>query len=176
MTPTLPIFDLLRVIFTAVLFMTENITHPQQRAFLAAYAEIGNVTRTAAIAGISREAHYDWKAEDEDYARAFERARLRAVDTFEDEARRRAVDGYDQPQFYPGEPCGQVRKYSDTLLALLLKGAKPRVYRENVSAEISGPEGKPLAVEVDLSGLTEDELTHLRQLAQKAAQSGADRS
>lgn len=156
--------------------MTDNITHPQKRAFLAAYSELGNVTRAAAIAGISREAHYDWKAEDEDYARAFARAKLWAGDALEDEARRRAVEGVDEPKFFMGRVCGNVRKYSDTLLVLLLKGAKPRIYRENVSAEISGPEGKPIPVEVDLSGLTEDELIQLRQLAQKAAQSGADRS
>lgn len=155
--------------------MTENITHPQKRAFLAAYAEIGNVTRAAALAGISREAHYDWKAEDEDYARAFERAKLLAGDALVDEMRRRGVDGVDEPKFFMGRVCGHVKKYSDTLLLALVKVAKPE-FRDHGRLEVSGPEGKPLQVEVDLSGLTEDDLTQLKQLAQKAAQSGTDRS
>jgi hypothetical protein len=79
------------------------LKHPQKRAFLAAYAELGNVTRAAAIAGITRESHYDWKAADRIYAAEFERARERAGDALEDECRRRACEGWDQPVFHQGK-------------------------------------------------------------------------
>lgn len=50
----------------------------------------------------------------------------------EDEAVRRAYVGVEEPLFYQGKQCGTVRKYSDTLLIFLLKGAKPAKYRERV--------------------------------------------
>ena len=48
--------------------------------------------------------------------------------------------------YYKGEVVGTIRKYSDTLLIFLLKGALPEVYRERY--EISGG-NKPLRVESD---------------------------
>ena len=49
----------------------------------------------------------------------------------EREARRRAVEGVEEPVgFYKGEPSAYVRKYSDTLLIFLMKGARPDKYRD----------------------------------------------
>lgn len=121
---------------------------PKKRAFLAAYAECGNVTRAAEIAGVSRRSHVDWM-KDESYAEAFRAAEEHAADRLEQEARRRAIEGVDEPIFYKGERCGVVRKYSDTLLIFLLKGARPEKYRENVRQEISGPDGEPLTIQID---------------------------
>lgn len=54
------------------------------------------------------------------------------ADSLEDEAVRRARDGYDKPVYQQGQCVGQVRKYSDTLMVFLLKGARPKKYRDNV--------------------------------------------
>lgn len=49
------------------------------------------------------------------------------------EARSRAVDGWKEPMFYKGELQGYVRRKSDRLLELLMRGHLPEVYRDNVN-------------------------------------------
>lgn len=105
---------------------------------LAALAETGNISRAAEAAGIDRKTHYRWCAEPE-YAALAEDAMEQAADKLEEEARRRAHDGVDEPVFYQGEVCGTVRKYSDTLLIFLLKGAKPDKFRERSSVVVEDP-------------------------------------
>jgi hypothetical protein len=51
------------------------------------------------------------------------------VDRLEDEAHRRAVEGYNpRPVYHKGKKVGEIREYSDSLLALLLKSRRPEVY------------------------------------------------
>ena len=52
------------------------------------------------------------------------------TDVIEQEARRRAVDGYDRPVFQGGKLVGVVRVYSDQLTAMLLRGRRPQIYRD----------------------------------------------
>lgn len=115
----------------------ENLQH-KKRAFLVAYSECGNVTKAAEASGISRQSHYDWLATDPEYAEAFRHADDAAGDRLEAEARRRAVEGVDEPVYHKGEVVGYIRKYSDTLLIFLLKGAKPDKYAERSKAQITG--------------------------------------
>ena len=162
--------------------MFESITHPQKRAFLAAYSECGMVSRAAAIAGISRESHYDWRANDPDYADAFELARERAGDAAEDEARLRGQLGVEEYVLYQGEmvliPTGEVdadgnvvnmplkrRKVSDKLLAMILAAHKPAYRTKHVehSGTVKHRHG------IDLSKLTEEELTLLERIADKTS-------
>ena len=127
---------------------------PKKRAFLAAYAECGNVTHAAELAGVSRRSHVDWM-KDPAYVEAFRAAEDQAADKLEKEARRRAIEGLERIKFgRNGEPLvnphtGQpytAREYSDTLLIFLLKGIRPEKYRENVRQEITGKDGSPLGV------------------------------
>lgn len=111
--------------------MFDEIQHGKKRAFLAAFAETGNITRAAEAAEIDRTSHYVWLKDDAEYAAAFEDAREASVDALEAEARRRAVEGVAEPVgWYQGKPGGVVKRYSDTLLIFLLKGAKPEVYKD----------------------------------------------
>ena len=112
--------------------MSDNGLTANQRAFLAAYAEVGTVTAAAEAAQINRKQHQRWMHGEGGYQEAFAAAKERAIDRLEEEARRRAVDGVPEPVFYKGEAVGAVRKYSDTLLIFLLKGALPNKYRDNV--------------------------------------------
>lgn len=43
-----------------------------------------------------------------------------------------------------GNVSGEKTTFSDSLLTLALKSRKPNAYRENVKAEVSGPNGAPL--------------------------------
>ena len=113
-------------------------TPEKKRRFLAKYKEIGNITKAAEYAGIHPTTHHKRWMKKPDYVKQFEAAKLEAIDNLEAEAYRRAHDGVDEPVFYRGEEVGAVRKYSDTLLIFLLKGANPAKYREryDVSAKV----------------------------------------
>ncbi len=171
-----------------------DLTNPRRAAFLSAYSQVGNVSAAARIAGCSRTQHYVWLHEDPEYETAFRVAHEEAVDLLEAEARRRAFEGVEEPVVYQGALSylpltrnGQVvldkarqpvlsdtpltiRRYSDTLLIFLLKGARPVKY-----AKFEGEPADPAATllarrgELDLTKLTDDELAILRALREKAA-------
>lgn len=114
----------------------KNTDKVKQAAFLAAYAEVGNVTQAAEISKVARRNHYNWLS-DPEYAEAFQAAEQQACDRLEQEARRRAVEGVEEPVFHRGEKCGVVRKYSDTLLIFLLKGAMPEKYKDRHAHDVN---------------------------------------
>lgn len=129
----------------------------KKKAFLAAYAEVGTITRAAELAGISRQTHYDWLESDPNYPEMFKEADKQACDRLEQEARRRAVQGVSKPVFYKGEECGVVQEYSDTLLIFLLKGALPDKYKDRVQQEVTN---------IDVPG-GKDAVNSLRELKKK---------
>ena len=56
-----------------------------------------------------------------------------------DEIHRRAVDGVAEPIYSAsGKYCGEKIKYSDTLLAMLVKGDNPEVYGDKIKVESTG--------------------------------------
>ena len=110
--------------------MVGKLGHPKKAAFLAAYAECGIVSKACKLAEVGRATHYVWINEDDEYKTAFEEAHRIAIEAMECEARRRAMEGWLEPVFYQGEECGYVRKFSDTLLIFMMKGAMPEKYRE----------------------------------------------
>lgn len=119
--------------------MTYNSLTPEKRAqFLALLAECGNVTRAAEEAELSRVYLYQAKREDESFAAEWEEAARVGAARLEDEARKRAVEGWEEPVWHKGEMCGTVRKFSDTLLICLLKAHHPDKYRENIKQTVEG--------------------------------------
>lgn len=88
------------------------------------------MSRACELSGLSRKSAYDHRREDEEFAADWEDALDVSMDLLEEEARRRALEGVEEPVFYQGESCGLVRKYSDTLLIFLLKGGRPEKFRE----------------------------------------------
>jgi hypothetical protein len=120
--------------------------HPKKQAFLGTLAEVGNISQAAELVGINRSAHYDWMRDDPDYPALYEAAMEQAADRLEQEARRRAVEGVEDPIYYQGKKVGTVKKYSDSLLIFLLKGARPGKYAERFDQRISGPGGGPLQI------------------------------
>lgn len=117
----------------------------------------GNVSRACAAIGVARQRVYEIRAKDEQFAQLWDEAIEHGTDELEEEARRRAFAGVDEPVFYQGEECGTVRKYSDTLLIFLLKGRRPDKYRENVRTEHTGKDGGPIRI-CKAEDLTDDEL------------------
>ena len=137
--------------------MTEHIRTAKkrppawQKAFLAALQESGNVRLACAAAQVSRGTVYQRRSDDVVFTTAWDTALDAAADLLEAEARRRAHDGWDEPVFGSlgsGQGSGEIgtmRKYSDTLLIFLLKGARPEKYRERSDIKVSGEIAKVYA-------------------------------
>lgn len=134
----------------------------KQAKFLGAYSAVGNIHAAAKLSGVDRGTHYGWLRNDPTYRERFEEAKAEAVEVLEEEARRRAVVGVEEPVgWHQGRAGGVVRKYSDTLLIFLLKGANPEKYRERIETRHTGG--------IDLGKMTEE------QLAERAAALGISR-
>lgn len=104
--------------------------------FLTVFPDEGTVTHAAGRVGIDRATHYRWLHDDVDYARAFADAEIQANDNMEREARRRAIEGTEEPVYQGGKLIGHIRKYSDTLLIFMMKAAMPGKYRERVDVTL----------------------------------------
>jgi hypothetical protein len=109
-----------------------KLTPERKAKFVDALVEFGLVTRAAEIAGISRWSAYQHRAKDSDFAAAWDDAREQFCEALEDEARRRAMDGIEEPVYYQGRQVGTQRVYSDKLLALLLRAARPSKYGRRI--------------------------------------------
>jgi hypothetical protein len=92
---------------------------------LAALAATGNVRLSAQAAGVSRETCYKARDRSERFQVQWAEALDEAADILEAEARRRAVEGWDEPVYQKGELVGVVRKFSDTLLITLMRADRP---------------------------------------------------
>lgn len=104
----------------------------RQEQFLKALAETGSVATSAALAGTSRTRVCELRKADQEFAGAWEDAEEIAADRLEGEARRRAVEGVEEPLVSAGklvrDENGQpitVTRYSDNLLLALLKAHRP---------------------------------------------------
>lgn len=116
-------------------------TDTELQTYLDALAEHGNVTKAARAAGMRLKTVLQYRKADEQFAEAEELAQQEAADALEWAARERAVNGVEEPVWYKGECVGTVIRYSDSLMTLLLKGAKPDKYADRSKAEISNPDG-----------------------------------
>lgn len=137
--------------------------------FLVALAELPVITHACKAAGIERSTAWRAREADEDFAKAWDDAMEQGVDKAEQEAFRRAVVGFEEPvidkgrlayryeryeaedgteQYRPvldenGQPVPlTVRKHSDALLALYLKGRRKKVYADRT--ELTGADGGAL--------------------------------
>lgn len=167
--------------------------------FLAAYAQCGNLTQAAKLAGINRDSHYKW-LQDPGYERDFAIAHSEACEWLEAEARRRAVQGTEEPLSHQGriqykpqlnedgsikrneeghvlwtDTPEAVRKYSDVLLIFLMKGAMPHKYRDNFKGEVKDLAAAAVRGADVFQELTDEELDNLEKLSRAAAERRRDR-
>jgi hypothetical protein len=131
--------------------------------FLKLLEETGNVSEAAKQARLGRTYLYKHRRLDPRFAVKWDRAMEIGADALESEARRRAVDGIEEPVFYKGAQCGTARKYSDILLIFLLKGLKPDKYADR--KQVSGHDGGALQVEQQQKAIVIDSLPHDMMLA-----------
>lgn len=98
--------------------------------FLYELARGKSPTKAAEAVGVAWGTVYRWKADDPEFAQRWAEAMQQANDRLEDEALRRAVEGYNpRPVFdREGNKVCEIRDYSDTLLMQRLRGRMPEVY------------------------------------------------
>jgi hypothetical protein len=144
----------------------------QQHAFLTNLGRGCTVSEAAAAARMSSSAFYALRKRDADFAEAWRLALEDSADLLEREAWRRAVDGREEPIVHQGQFTPEwerdergnvlvvddkpvqarnadgslkyltVRKPSDSLLALLLKGRRKDVFSDRT--ELTGANGGPV--------------------------------
>lgn len=111
-------------------------------AFLAHLAECGILSQAAEAAGVDRATVWRRRQDDAEFSTACDQAIDMAADKLEAEARRRALEGVEEPVYQGGQLIGTKTVYSDSLLALLLKGRRKRVFAERI--EQTGADGGPV--------------------------------
>jgi hypothetical protein len=110
----------------------------------------GSIVRSAEAAKVDKSMHYRWLKQSEKYADDFKAAFNEFADVFEGEAIRRANEGVLEPVFYQGVACGAVRRYDSGLMQMMLPRFKPE-YRRQISAEVTGKNGKPIESSITVS-------------------------
>lgn len=123
-----------------------NRTNHTRAKFLEHLAETCNVSKSCEFSGLARQTAYEWKQADPEFSADWEKALTIGADKLEEEAIRRAYEGYDSPVYQGGKLVGIVREYSDTLMCLLLKGRKRTVFGDKT--EVSGPGGAPIQAQI----------------------------
>ena len=154
-------------------------------AFLASLRTMPVVAQACDAVGIERSTAYRARTADETFASAWDEAMEDGVDKAEQEAFRRGMVGFEEPVIDKGrlayryerytdeegaehyrpllDDNGQpvpltVRKHSDALMSLILKGRRKKVYSDRT--ELTGPDGAPMQV---------DETTRSARVAQLLA-------
>lgn len=142
-------------------------TDRARETFLAALAKSGNVTAAAKAATIGRRSAHEWRTADPAFAAAWDEALETATDALEAEARRRGHLGWLEPVYQGGKKVGEVRRYSDRMLELLLKGHRPQFRDREIT--LKGPGGGPIPVQasLDLSALSSEDLRALAAMAKR---------
>lgn len=124
-------------------------------AFLETLRRTANVSDAARAAGIDRKTAYNWRRDDTLFCDQWKQALEEAADVLEAEARRRAIEGYDEPLIHGGrlicdaEGRPVIRKrYSDGLLRMLLRAHRPAQYRDE-RMQRDEPVPAPILIEGD---------------------------
>jgi hypothetical protein len=157
-------------------------------AFLAALRELPVIKHACVAVGIDRTTAWRTRKSDEAFAEAWDAAMEEGIDRAEAEAFRRAVVGFEEPVIDRGrlayryeryldddgaehyrlllDDQGQpipltVRKHSDALLGLVLKGRRKSVYAER--KELTGADGAalPAAQVIIATGVPSDDFGDL---------------
>ncbi len=107
-----------------------------RQCFLSMLSRTGNTSKACQTSGLTRRQVMALRERDAAFDRAYDDAMNDAADLLEAEAWRRALEGTTQPVFRAGQPvtgpAGEpvvVRRYSDPLLVLLLRGCRPEKFQ-----------------------------------------------
>jgi hypothetical protein len=117
-----------------------KLTDTAKEAAIRAMEKTGNAAAAAMAAGISLSTYYGKvgtteERSDPEFREAIHLAKERYILSLEEEAYRRAVEGWDEDKLGAGGVMYSVRKFSDPLLIHLLKKKAPKVHGDKVEVE-----------------------------------------
>ena len=115
-----------------------KFTPARQTKFLDQLTEFGVIGLACKAASIDRSTILAYRAEDPQFARAFDDAMELHLDKCEHEAYIRGVVGWLEPVFFQGHQTGVVRKFSDQLLMFRLKGRRRKIFGDKTELKIKG--------------------------------------
>jgi hypothetical protein len=112
------------------------VEHVRER-FLELLANGWTVRAASKATGHNFGTWYELRREDEDFAKAWAEAWEQGTQAIEEEAFRRAVEGYDETTTDgDGNVLRIVRRYDSALLQTLLRGRRPEMYGQSVRGVI----------------------------------------
>lgn len=117
--------------------MPRTVRTPEKRAaFLENLAKGISIGGSANLAGFGRRTAFEWRDDDPEFAADWDVAVEAGTDLYEDELRRRAMVGVDDPKYPKLDDEGNIigytaKRYSDTLLAMALNGRRPEKYKNH---------------------------------------------
>jgi hypothetical protein len=85
-----------------------KFTGQAKERFIEVLRDTCNVSEASRAIGVSRCYAYQYKSEHPDFANLWDETEQEAVDAVELEARRRGVEGWEEPVFYKGVQCGTI--------------------------------------------------------------------
>lgn len=104
---------------------TAKFNPTTRKLFVDKLRASGSVFHACTASGLKRRTVYDWKQRSKDFAaewdEAFQDAQLRLRCELEQTIWDKAVNGWLEPVFFEGKPCGAVRKFSPSLIIFALK-------------------------------------------------------
>jgi len=105
--------------------------------YLRVLAETGSDRKARKVCNVGPTEVRKFLAESEAFAVAVADSRAEYADRLEEEADRRAREGWDENVYQMGALVGTVRKYDGRLMEKLLEGARPEKYRPNAGGSSS---------------------------------------
>lgn len=133
---------------------TQQQEQAQKQRYLKAIARIGTLTGGCRAAKVSPHTVYAWREHDDAFKLAEHEAREECADQIEASVIRRA------------------KNRSDTLAIFMLKAMRPEKYRDRQWIEHSGPEGEPIAIDVEHRSALSSRIASLVTRAGTASMAG----
>lgn len=123
-----------------------EVTEAEREGFLRYVRDHPEASIREAAEAVGRK-RWEFRAllAEEEFEAAYVEARGRDPEAIRAEIRRRAIDGVEEPVFHGGVIVGQVRRYSDSLLAKMAEAHLPEFKRQQLPD--AGADGALVAVE-----------------------------
>ncbi len=105
--------------------------------FCDEYIRTGRQDKACKKSGIPRQTVYKRGRNDVEFQKFMAEVKDMLMDSLEDEAVRRARDGWNEPVYFKGEFQGNVRKYDSGLLTFMLTHGRPEKFRPKKEQDIT---------------------------------------
>lgn len=114
-----------------------TFTDKEKEAFLKKLrSTYGNVTKAAALIGISRVTAYNHRKADSGFAEQWDEAIAAGGDDLEELLHKQALKGVQKPVYHGGKLVGHITEFNHSLSLALLRRHKPE-YRERMTQDMN---------------------------------------